>query len=154
VAEAPVGYLATVEVAGYRGQAGAIGLDVNGHLTSDGTVDFTTLGSPPVSSSRWRNSRVGVCFRNASYSGFAQVSLAQPITSTLLPLRAARVDRGPADPGAGKTIDLYFCRWLRNVSTISPIYQEQAYHLELSLSSIGNARPSTSTPRGGRAARQ
>jgi hypothetical protein len=140
VAETPVGYLATVEVAGYRGQPGAIGLDVNGHLTSDGTVDFTTLGLTPgqfVYVSGVPGS--AFAFANAGYNGFAQVSATQPITPALLPLRRRAWTVGPADPGAGKTIDLYFCRWLRNVSTVHPDYQEQAYHLELSMSSIGPA---------------
>src|SRR5262249_46263797 len=104
----------------------------------DGSVDFTTLGLTP-GQFIWVGGISGSAFAfpTAAYTGFAQVSPTQAITPALLPLRRRAWTVGAADPGTGKTIDLYFTRWLRNVATTHPDYQEQSYHLELSLSSIG-----------------
>ncbi len=130
VAETPSGYLATLEVAGVRGASGDIGLDVNGNLTST-ALDFTTLGlavgqeiyvgGVPGS---------GFAFATAGYSGVAEVAA---IATNLLTLKQRAWTVGGADPGTGKTIDLYFTRLYRNVSTLHANYQEQPYHLEVSL---------------------
>lgn len=136
VAETPgSAYLATVEVAGFRGASGDIKLDVNGNLTST-VADFTTMG---LVAGQWIY--VGgvpgsaFAFATSGYSGFAKIAITPTANLITLARRAWTV--GAADTGTGKTIDLYFCRWLRNVSTTDADYQEQSYQMELSLSGIG-----------------
>lgn len=135
VAETPSGYLATLEVAGFRGASGDIGLDVNGNLTST-VLDFTTLGMVAG-----QDLYVGgvpgsaFAFATAGYSGVAEIVTVAP---TLVTLKKRAWTVAAADAGAGKTIDLYFTRLYRNVSTANAtFYQEQPYAMELTLSGIG-----------------
>ncbi len=136
VPEAPAGYLATLEVAGLRGGAGAIGIDVNGHLTSDGSIDFTTRGLSP-GQEIYVGGVPGSAFAFAT--GLGGVAEVVSVAPALVTLRRRAWAVGAADPGTGKTIDLYVTRWVRNVATTHPDYQEQPYHLELTLSGIGPA---------------
>lgn len=135
VAETPSSYLATVEVAGFRGASGDIGLDVNGNLTST-VVDFTTwqlvagqdlyVGGVPGTA---------FAFATSGYSGVAEVV---SVAVNLITLKRRAWTVAAADAGAGKTIDIYFTRLYRNVSTANAtFYQEQPYAMELTLSGIG-----------------
>lgn len=134
VAETPSGYLATLGVAGFRGASGDIQLDVNGNLIST-VADFTTMGLN-VGQEIYVGGVPGTAFAfaTAGYSGVAEVAA---VATNLLTLRRRAWTIAAADTGTGKTIDLYWSRWLRNVATTSADYQEQPYHLELTLSGIG-----------------
>lgn len=131
-AETVSGYLATVEVAGWRGASGDIGLDVNGNLTST-AADFTTMG---LAAGMWIKVGGGVGtsfgFANALYTGIAQIAIAP--TAHLLTLQHRSWVVGAADTGTTKTIDLYWSRWLINVPFDNvALYQEPSYQLEMSL---------------------
>ncbi len=128
--EAVSGYLATVEVAGWRGTATDIGLDVNGNLTST-AADFTTMGLLPGMAIKVGGG-VGTAFgfANAAYTG---VAIIVSITAHLLTLTHRSWTVGAADPGTGKTIDLYWGRYLVNVAYDDARYLESSYQLELSL---------------------
>lgn len=134
VAETPSGYLATLEVAGVRGGSGDIGIDVNGNLTST-ALDFTTLGLT-VGQEIYLGGVAGSAnaFATAAYTGPAEVAA---IAANLLTLKQRAWTVGAADPGTSKQIDIYFTRLYRNVSTLHANYQEQPYHLELTLPGIG-----------------
>lgn len=134
VAETPSGYLATLEVAGVRGASGDIALDVNGNLTST-VLDFTLLGWVP-GEEIWVGGDAGSAFAFATtaYRGPAEVVT---VAAHLVTLKQRAWTVAAADTGSGKTIDLYATRFYHNVSTASADYQEQAYHMELTLSGIG-----------------
>lgn len=128
VAETVSGYVATLEVAGFRGASGDIGLDVNGNLTST-VADFTTMGLQ-VGQVIWVGGVVGSGndFATAAYRGFAKIAT---IAAHAITFAWRQWTVASADTGTGKTIDLYWGRWLRNVATSSADYQEQSYQLEL-----------------------
>lgn len=134
IAETVSGYLATLEVAGFRGASGDIGLDVNGNLTST-VLDFTTLGLLP-GMEIWVGGTIGGGhdFATLANRGFAEVAIAP--TANLLTLKRRAWTVGVADAGAGKTIDLYFGRWLRNGTFGSADYLAQSYVLELTLDDL------------------
>lgn len=128
VAETVSDYVALLEFAGFRGAAGDIGLDVNGNLTST-VVDFTTIGLVP-NMVIWVGGTIagGHDFANAAYRGFARVV---SVTARLVTLAIRQWTVGAADTGAGKTIDLYFTRWSRNVPFGDADFLLQSYHFEL-----------------------
>jgi hypothetical protein len=138
VAETVSGYLATLQVAGFRGASGDIQLDASGNLIST-VADFTTMGLLP-------GMRIYVggvpgtafAFATAGYSGPAYIVT---VAAHVITLKYRAWTVASADTGSGKTIDLYWGRWLRNVSTVNASYQEQAYNIELSLSSINAGSP-------------
>lgn len=134
VAETPSGYLVTVEVAGFRGAAGDIGLDVDGNLVAT-VANFTTMGLV-AGMEIYVGGVPGTAFAFATsgYSGPAEIV---SVAAGKITLKRRAWTVGAADAGATKTIDLYWGRWIRNVSTTSADYQEQAYHMELSLNGIG-----------------
>lgn len=129
VAETPSGYVATLEVAGFRGGTTDIGLDGSGNLTSV-TADFTTMGLV-VGMWIWVGGVSGSAnaFATAGYQGYAKI--AGPITAHLVPLARQQWTIGSADPGTGKQIDIYFGRWLRNVAFTDAAYKEPSLQFEL-----------------------
>lgn len=127
IAETVSGYVATLEVAGWRGASGDIGIDVNGNLTST-VADFTTMGLT-VGQSIWLGgSAVGTTFAATAYRGFAIITA---IAANLLTLSRRQWTVAAADPGTGKTIDIYWGRWLRNVAFGHADYLETSYQMEL-----------------------
>ncbi len=138
VAETPSGYLATLEVAGFRGTTGDIGMDANGNLTST-TLDFTTLTLAP-GQVIWIGGTIGGGhdFATAAYRGFAKVSTTVPITAHLITFQWRSWTVGSADTGTGKTIDLYYGRWFRDVAFTDADYVEPSYSLELSYPSLSD----------------
>jgi len=134
VAETPSGYLATLEVAGWRGAAGDIGLDANGNLTST-VADFTTMGLV-AGIELYIGGVPGTAFAFATtgYGGPAEVAT---VAAHLVTLKRRAWTVAAADTGATKTIDIYFSRWLRNVATTSADYLEQSYQIELAMNRIG-----------------
>ncbi|HEU4727687.1 MAG TPA: phage tail tube protein [Kofleriaceae bacterium] len=130
VAETVSGYVATLEVAGFRGASGDIQIDVNGDIIST-VADFTTMGLT-VGQWLWVGGTIGGGhdFATAAYRGFAKIK--GPITATKIPLARRAWTVGSADTGTGKTIDLYWGRWLRTVAFTDADYQEPTYNIELS----------------------
>lgn len=129
VAETPAGaYPVTLEVAGFRGAASDIGIDVNGNLTSI-AADFTTMGLF-VGIEIWLGGTVGGGhdFATVAYRGFAEIVSIAP---NLITLKRRAWTIAAADPGTGKTIDLYWGRWARTVAFTDADYQEPTYNMEL-----------------------
>lgn len=129
VAETPSGYVATLEVAGFRGASGDIQLDASGNLIST-VADFTTMGLQ-VGMPIWVGgvSGGGNAFATAGYQGYALI--AGPISAHSLPLTRRQWTVGSADTGTGKQIDIYFGRWLRNVPFGDAAYKEPTVQFEL-----------------------
>lgn len=126
---------ATLEVAGIRGATGDVGLDANGNLTST-VLDFTTLGLQ-VGQWLWVGGTAGsgFAFATAAYRGFARVAIAP--TAHLLTLERRSWTVAGADTGTGKTIDLYFSRWIRNVSNDSADYKQPSFDFEVAYQTLG-----------------
>lgn len=136
-AEASPPITAQLEVAGWRGASGDIGLDVNGNLTST-AADFTTMGLV-VGMWLWVGgdpANATLNFATAAYRGFAKIVT---IAAHLLTLERRSWTVGAADTGAAKTIDLYWGRFLRNVAIDNADYLEPSYQLELSLPGAATA---------------
>lgn len=115
VAEASPPANATLDVAGYQFPVGDLELDVDGNFicTAD---DFTTKGlqvhqilylagaddvDPPYS------------FDTADYHGFFEILVIAPKKLTV---RRRGWTVGAPDDGAGKTIRLFYTKWIRNVA--------------------------------------
>jgi hypothetical protein len=69
-------------------------------------------------------------FATTAYRGFAQILT---LAAHLVTLKRRQWTVGAADTGVGKTIDIYWGRWLRNVAIDNADYLESSYQLELSL---------------------
>lgn len=131
-AETVSGYVATLEVAGWRGASGDIGLDVNGNLTSV-AADFTTMGLT-VGQVIWvGGTTAGTSFATTAYRGFAKITA---IAAHLLTLSRRAWTVAAADTGTGKTIDLYWGRFLRNVAFGATDYSATSYQLELTYNAL------------------
>jgi hypothetical protein len=132
--EAVSGYLATVEVAGYRASVAAdIQMDASGNII--GTVaNFTTMGLF-VGQWIWVGGILGGsnAFANASYRGFAQIAA---IATGKITLARRSWTVGAADTATGKSIDLYFGRWCRNTSAQSGDYKETSYTFETTYATL------------------
>jgi hypothetical protein len=129
VAETPSGYTVTLEVAGFRGASGDIGLDVSGNLTST-VADFTTMGLV-AGQVVWLGGTVGGghdFIGVPAYRGYAKILT---IAQHLLTFSWRQWTVAAADPGTGQAIDLYWGRWIRNVAFGAADYVESTYQLEL-----------------------
>jgi hypothetical protein len=131
VIEDPAPDNAIVEFAGIQGIAGDLRLDGDGNLTSQGQWDFTTLGL-------YENQFIYLphqdevldefAFANAEYFGFAQI---QEIAAGKLTLKRRDWEVGAADAGAGKTIQVFFTKWVRNVPRKDDDEALKSYQFEL-----------------------
>lgn len=121
---------ATVELAGWRGASGDIGLDVNGNLTAT-AANFTTMGLF-VGQWIWVGGIAGGAnaFANAAYRGWARVKI---VAAALVTLELRQWTVGAADAGAGKLIDLYFGSFIRNVGSLHADYKTPSRTAELTL---------------------
>lgn len=126
---------AQVDIVGRRAAAGDIGLDVNGDLTSAAGI-FTALGLAVGQHIAIGGDEPGTNFANALYKATAMVDV---ITANKLTLKDRSWAVGAADTGAAKTIDLYFGRWIRNVSAQALDYLESTYTFELATPKLGPA---------------
>lgn len=129
-------YLALVEVMGYRGVAGDIGMDGAGNLTSAGAIDFTTLG---LYSGQWiwvGGAKLGanVFVAHPEYRGFAQIDT---IAAGLITLKRRSWTVGALELPAGQRIDIYFGRWVRNTNSQSADYKETSYTFEVTYQTLG-----------------
>jgi hypothetical protein len=125
---------ATLEVAGVRGATGDVGLDSSGNLTST-VLNFTTLG---LQVSQWiwvGGTTAGTSFATAAYRGFARV---KAIAATLLTLERRSWTVAAADTGTGKTIDIYFSRFIRNVPNNSADYKQPSFCFEIAYQTLGS----------------
>lgn len=133
VAETVSGYVTTLEVAGFRFASGDLGVDVNGNFTTT-VADFTTMGLVVGIVGRLGGTLAGTPgahdFATAAYRGFFEVV---SIAAHLLTVRRREWTVGAADAGTGKTIDLYWGRWVRNVATTDPDYLRTSYALEVGI---------------------
>jgi len=136
VAETVSGYVPYAEVAGFRGASGDIGIDVNGNITST-IADFTTMGLN-VGQVIYVGGAPGTAFSfaTAGYGGYVKLTgiAAHLLTTSVVTRQWTQV---AADAGTGKTIDLRFGSWLREVALDDAAYQEPSYAMELSIPGIG-----------------
>lgn len=124
---------ALVEVAGRRCASGDIEIDANGDLVST-LLDFTTLrlqtgqflgiGNPNDATHR---------FAIAANSGYVRILTVAAHKITFDKALTTFVE----DDGAGKTIDLFFGRWMRNVAVGTSDYDEQSLCVETTLTDLG-----------------
>lgn len=111
-AETVSGYTPLVEVAGWQGAAGDIGIDASGNLTSTAAV----FASWNVKVGQWiylggDAGVAGTNFANTLYRGWAKIKI---IAAGLLTLERRDWTVGAADAGATKTIQIYFGRFWTN----------------------------------------
>lgn len=127
------GYLATTEVAGFRGASADIQMNASGNLIST-VADFTTMGLF-VGQWVWVGGTIGGtnAFATAAYRGFAQVTA---IAAHVLTFARRSWVVGSADTAAGKLIDVYFTRWVRNTSSQSTDYKETSYTFETTYATL------------------
>lgn len=125
---------AMVEVAGWQGASGDITMNGSGNLTST-AADFTTMGLN-VGQWIWVGGTTGGAnaFATAAYRGFARI---KTIAANLLTLERRSWTVGSSDSGAGKTIHIYFSRWIRNVSIDSADHLKRSYAFEVTYPDLG-----------------
>jgi hypothetical protein len=111
---------AQLEFAGIQASiAGDLRLDAQGNLTSQGGVDFTTLGLQvgqlvyfPSQAEATLMGDVNFAFDNANYYGFAEIDV---IAAGKLTFRRRDWAVGALDAAAGQTVRVLFTKWIRNV---------------------------------------
>lgn len=117
---------ATVEIAGFRGATGDIQINASGHIIST-VANFTTMGLT-VGQVIWVGGDASLNkFAIAGNRGFVRI---RTIAATVLTIDK----RGQAfatDAGAGKEIDLFFGRFIRNVAVDHADFLERSYSFEL-----------------------
>ncbi len=129
---------AVLEVAGVQGTSGDLTINSSGNLTST-SLDFTTLG---LQVGQWiwigggtAASPGALGFATAADRGFAKITA---IAAHLLTL-ARQTGTFAADTGTGKTIQIFFGSFLRNVAIDNADYLETSYQFELALPGIDTA---------------
>jgi hypothetical protein len=133
---------ALFEVAGWQASVAAdIKMDANGNLTSTAD-DFTTMGLNVGQMIKIGGSTAGTQFATAVYNGFAYV---KAIAAHLLTLEDRSWTVGSADAAAGKTVQLLFTRFDRNVPINHADYLEPSLHGELEEIGPGTANAATYT---------
>lgn len=121
---------ATLEVCGFQGTAADITQTTTGLAST--VANFTTMG---LNVGQWiwigggTAAAPGALGFATGYRGLARITA---IAATALTLDRTTTALS-ADPGAGKTIQLFFGSFLRDVAIDSADYIEQSYQLELSL---------------------
>lgn len=134
-------YPATVEVAGVQGASGDITMNASGNLTA-ATLNFTTLG---LNVGQWiyiGGKAANTFFATAAYNGRARIV---SIAAGLITLERRSWAVGAQDLGTGKTIQIFFTRWYRNVAIDSADYLEPSLHGELEEIGAGVGDTSTFT---------
>lgn len=136
VAEASPPANAIVEVAGIQGVTADLRLDVDGNLTSQGGFDFTTLGLN-VNQFIYLPHQDEVfdvhAFANAEYFGFAQIDV---IAAGKLTLKNRDWTVGAADTGTGKTIQVFFTKWVRDVPRKDSDEAKKSYQFEVAYTDL------------------
>ena len=127
---------ATVEVAGFRGASGDLEIDANGDLTST-VLDFTTLDLTVGQAIFIGGEATVNQFAAAADRGFARVTAIAVAKLTLDKKTTTFI----ADTGVGKLIDIYFGRFIRNVSVDDVDYLEQSFQFELTYPNLETPGP-------------
>lgn len=112
---------AQLEFCGIQASAAAdLQLDGAGNLTSEGGVDFTTLGLNvgqlvyiPSQAEATAMGDVNFAFENAAYYGLAEVDV---IEADKVTFKWRTWTVGAAELAAGKTVRVFFTKWVRNVA--------------------------------------
>lgn len=124
---------AALEIAGVRGATGDIEINASGNIAST-TLDFTTLNLT-IGQTIWVG---GVETANR----FDTVANRGLVRLTGITANELVIDKKSStfvtDAGAGKTIDLYFGRFCRNVATDAADFLEQSYQFEATFPNLGN----------------
>lgn len=127
VAETPaVTRNASLEVTGFRFSSGDLQVDAQGNLTTT-TKDLTTLGLTPGQSIWIGGSDSANQFAGTANKGFARVVTIA--TNKLTLDKKSQVFT--TDTGAGKSVDIYFGRFLKNVPVDDPKFLDRSYQFEL-----------------------
>lgn len=123
---------ARIEVVGYQGAAADLAINAGGNLTSAATV----LASLGLNAYSWIWIGGGTAatpgalgFATAADRGFARITAVAAGTLTL----DRKTQAFSADTGAGKTIQIFFGPWLRNVPGTHADYKRPSHSLELYL---------------------
>ena len=131
---------AMVEVCGFQGASGDIKVTVAGGVTTIGStaLDFTTLGIEPLSDG-WLGGGTATApgafgFATAGVRGFFRVLTVAANAITVDDTDQAWV----SDTGTGKTIQVFFGPWLRNVISNTADDLRESHSLELALPGIGS----------------
>jgi len=122
----------SVDVCGVRSAVGDLDVDASGNLTST-ALDFTTLGLT-VGQAIWIGGDAAINrFSDAANKGFARVTA---IAANLLTLDK----KGQAfvtEANTTQLVDLYFGRFVRNVSVDDGDYLERSFHFEGAYQNLG-----------------
>ena len=136
-AETPATTLnATVEVAGFRGASGDLEIDASGDLIST-VLDFTTLDITAGQAIFIGGEATVNQFATADDNGFARVTAIATNKLTLDKKATVFV----ADTGAAKFIDIYFGRFIRNVSVDDVDYLERYFQFEVTYPNLQDPGP-------------
>lgn len=115
-----------LEIAGVQGASGDIQINSGGNIIST-TLDFTTLNLS-VGQTIWvGGDAAGVRFATADNRGYARI---RAISANLITLDK-KSQAFSTDNGSGKTIQLLFGRFIKNVAVDDAKYIERSYHFEL-----------------------
>lgn len=127
VAETPAASRnASLEVTGFRFSSGDLQVDAQGNLITT-TKDLTQLGLTPGQSIWIGGDLAANQFANAANKGFARVVTIATNKLTL----DKRSQTFVTDTGAGKTVDLYFGRFVKNVPVDDAKFLDRSYQFEL-----------------------
>jgi hypothetical protein len=122
----------SVDVCGFRSAAGDLDVDANGNLTST-VLDFTSLGLT-VGQAIWIGGDAAINkFSNAENIGFARVTA---IAANLLTLDK-KSQSFVTEANTTQEVDLYFGRFVRNVSVDDADYLERSFHFEGAYADLG-----------------
>lgn len=122
-----------LEIAGVQGATGDITMDAAGNLNST-TLNFTTLGLT-VGQVIWVGGETAPTqFAVTANRGFARI---RAITATKLTLDK-RSATFTTDNGSGKTIQIFFGRFVRNVARSSADYQLRSATFEAVFPTLGS----------------
>lgn len=116
---------ATVEVAGVRASTGDLQIDASGDLTSS-TLDLSALGLSVGQVIHVGGVSAASQFANAANTGFARITAIASGKLTLDKKATTYV----TDTGSGKTIEILFGRFVRNVATNHADYLERYFMFE------------------------
>lgn len=125
---------ATVEYAGVRGATGDIQISAAGNLTST-VLNWTTL-APNITVGQWikiGGAAVANQFANTVNNGYARVIAISATQLTLDKRNATFV----TDTGVGKTIDVYFGAFIRNVTVDSADFLQRFHQFEAAYENLG-----------------
>lgn len=129
---------AMLEVAGFQGTSGDLQINASGNLTST-VLDFTTLGLN-VGQFIWIGGGTAASpgalgFATAADRGWAKITAIAAHTLTL----ARKSATFTTDNGAGKTIQIFYGSFIRNVAIDNGDYLETSYSMELALPGVDTA---------------